>query len=132
MAITSGLIENDFVVLSPDKTATLETADSSLYERIESNYAGFEGCELVSCHTFDKDWDSWEIHPHGDELVLLLEGEISFVLELGKELSKIHLDKKGMFLIVPRNTWHTAKTRCKTTVLFITPGQGTEHRIENG
>lgn len=30
---------------------------------------GFEG-RLVSMYTFDGDWDSWEVHPHGAEVVL--------------------------------------------------------------
>ena len=29
------------------------------------------------------------------------------------------------FAIVPRNTWHTARVTSPTTMLFITPGEGT-------
>src|SRR5262245_2266591 len=37
---------------------------------------GAEG-RLVSMHTFDAPWTSWEMHPRGDELVLCVQGEIT-------------------------------------------------------
>ncbi len=121
-------IETDFVVLSPDKHATIEHFDASLYERLDKNYQGFSGHELISCYEFDKDWSSWEIHPHGDEIVILLSGEVTFVLQLENEEKSVSLNTAGTYLIVPKNIWHTAKTHVKTKMLFITPGQGTQHK----
>ncbi len=68
MDIKAYSINQDFVVLSPDKSATIETADASLYQRLNQNYQGFKGHELISCHEFNEDWSSWEIHPNGDEV----------------------------------------------------------------
>jgi hypothetical protein len=31
-------------------------------------------------------------------------------------------------VLVPPNTWHTVRTEVATTMLFLTPGAGTEHR----
>jgi len=76
----------------------------------------------------DKDWSSWEIHPHGDEVVILLSGKATFILQLEEGNKSIELNKRGMFAIVPKNVWHTAKTNVETEILFITPGQGTKHR----
>ncbi len=121
-------IDRDFVVLGPDKTATIEPCDSTLYQRLEQNYAGFKGYELVSCHRFDRDWETWEIHPHGDEIVILLSGCVTFVLQLEGGEDSIRLDREGMFAIVPRNVWHRALTDVDSRLLFITPGQDTRHR----
>ena len=121
-------IERDFVVLSPEKEATVERFDSTLYERLNENYDGCKGCELVSCHEFDSDWPTWEIHPHGDEIVILLSGEVTFVLQLEAGDESILLDQDGSYVIVPKNVWHTARTKGNAKLLFITPGEGTENR----
>ena len=34
----------------------------------------------------------------------------------------------GEFVLVPANVWHTARPARPTTMLFLTPGAGTEHR----
>jgi hypothetical protein len=33
-------------------------------------------------------------------------------------------------VVVPRNTWHTARVSGTTRMLFITPGEGTEIRAD--
>lgn len=127
----SNQIERDFIVLSPDKEAFIEHADSSLYKRIDEKYNGFKGHDLVSCYEFESNWDSWEIHPHGDEIVMLMYGDITFILKLDSGESEISLVNQGQFLIVPKGVWHTAKTKVKSKVLFITPGQETQHKSDN-
>jgi len=121
-------IEKHFVVLSPEKRASLEVADSSLYERLNNNYQGFKKHELISCFEFSENWSSWEIHPNGDEIVILLSGKVELILELKNEQKSVLLEHAGEYAIIPQNTWHTAKTNRSTKVLFITPGEGTEHK----
>lgn len=121
-------IHDHFIVLSPDKQASIESCDSGLYQRLDDNYAGFAGHELVSCHTFSEDWPSWEVHPKGDEIVMLLSGRVTFILELDDEEKAVELTKQGAYVIVPRGVWHTATVSEPSTVLFITPGEGTQHR----
>ena len=118
-------IDELFVVIDSDKNVHLEIADAELYSRLEANYSGFKGCELISCHSFEKDWDSWENHPHGDEVVLLLKGNVTFLLQLDDGQRSIVLGQMGDYTIVPKNTWHTAKVHSPSKVLFITPGEGT-------
>lgn len=48
-------IQKEFVVLSPEKEASTEAVDSTLYERLNKNYNGFHGHELISCHEFSED-----------------------------------------------------------------------------
>jgi cupin superfamily acireductone dioxygenase involved in methionine salvage len=118
-------IDELFVVIDSEQNAHIEIADAELYSRLESNYSEFRSCELISCHTFEKDWDSWENHPNGDEVVLLLEGNMTFLLQSDNGSTSVVLKKMGDYAIVPKNTWHTAKVYNRSKVLFITPGEGT-------
>ncbi len=34
----------------------------------------------------------------------------------------------GSFVLVPKGTWHTARTGVESRLLFITAGEGTMHR----
>ncbi|WP_339867612.1 hypothetical protein [Pseudohongiella nitratireducens] len=117
-----------FAVINPNKQVSTEIADSSLYQRLNEDYNSFKGCELVSCYTFDKDWDSWENHPAGDELVILMSGLVTFVIESGGETRETCLSKPGDYVVVPKGHWHTARLSKSSTVLFITPGEDTQHR----
>lgn len=87
---------------------------------------GVEG-RLVSMHTFSEPWDVWEMHPKGSEVVLCTAGEITLVQELdGKEVRTTL--KTGEYAINAPGVWHTADVREAATALFITAGEGTEHR----
>ena len=123
-------LKNEFVVLSPDKRASIEKADAGLYQRLDETYGDFAGHELIALYQFESDWPTWEIHPHGDELVVLMSGEITFVFHLDDGESSLRLTEPGSYAIVPRNTWHTARTDTPCSVLFVTPGQGTQNAEE--
>jgi len=114
-----------FLVIKPDQRVATEKADSHLYERLDRDYAGFTGCELVSVYPFEESWSSWEIHPNGDEVVVLLSGQVELVLERSRGNQSVTLSRQGEFAVVPQNTWHTVKMNTPSTLLFITPGEGT-------
>lgn len=99
-----------------------------LYERLDRDFGDFSGRYLVSSHVFEADWPTWEIHPAGDEVVCLLSGEARLILDHGDRHEEIALDEPLAFVVVPRNTWHTAKTKTGCTMLFITPGEGSENK----
>lgn len=119
---------NEFIIIKPDKSTNIEKADAGLYQRLETDYDGFEGCDMVSCFEFKEDWTSWEIHPNGDEIIVLLSGNVQFILETNEGNESVQLTEQGSFTIIPKNTWHTAKTHAPSRLLFITPGQGTQHK----
>jgi quercetin dioxygenase-like cupin family protein len=68
------------------------------------------------------------MHPNGDEIVCLLEGRVTFVLERHGREERLELAEPGAYVLVPRGTWHTAKTSTRCRMLFITAGEGTQHR----
>ncbi|WP_018013883.1 cupin domain-containing protein [Teredinibacter turnerae] len=127
MALSRNLFEA-FVVLNSTQSASVEDVDASLYERLDNSYNNMSGCQLVSCYIFASDWQNSEMHPNGDELVILLTGEVTFVLEQSAGDEYVTLAKQGDFVLVRKGVWHTAKTEVESTLLFVTPGEGTEHR----
>jgi quercetin dioxygenase-like cupin family protein len=46
--------------------------------------------------------------------------------------SRQTLSRPGAFVVVPRGAWHTARIAEATTMLFVTPGEGTENREQPG
>ncbi len=118
-------VYDHFAVLKPDLLLDQLKVSPEIYQTLDTRYNGFGSHTLIAAHEFDSDWPTWEIHPAGDEMAILLSGDITFVLRQDTGDRLIKLEKPGAFLIVPRNTWHTARVGKSANVLFITPGEGT-------
>ena len=69
-----------------------------------------------------------ERHPAGDEIVCLLSGDVKMVLDRGGAEEVAGLRDPGSYVVVPKGTWHTARTSVPTRMLFVTPGEGTENK----
>jgi quercetin dioxygenase-like cupin family protein len=118
--------------LGRNATAEIEpefTGDPQWYENYESRHAedGVEG-RLVSMYRFTGDWDSWEVHPHGSEVVLCVAGSITLHQEKADGSRATVTLTPGQYAINEPGTWHTADVEEEATALFITAGMGTEHR----
>ncbi len=93
---------------------------------------GAEG-RLVTMHRFDTSWDVWEVHPHGSEVVLCTEGEITLTQRKGGPDGPeiVTTLTPGEYAINEPNDWHTADVDGPATALFITAGLGTENHPRN-
>jgi mannose-6-phosphate isomerase-like protein (cupin superfamily) len=67
------------------------------------------------------------MHPAGDEILFMLEGKATLVLDLPDGMRKIDLSA-GRLLVIPKGVWHTAKVSEPARLLAITAGLGTQHR----
>ena len=105
------------------------TGDMAWYEDYAAWYGG-DGKEgrLVSMHSFSESWDSWEMHPEGDEVVLCLSGAMTLHQEMRDGSKATVTITAGEYAINPPGCWHTADVEGEATALFITAGLGTEHR----
>ena len=122
-------LESTYLRLRNDATVETLSVDESFWEKISSGKLGsFHHEYLVTAYRFDADWKSWEMHPNGDEIVCLLSGEVRFVLETLAGEQSTRLDQSGQFAFVPKGTWHTAKVDAPCHMLFITAGEGTQHK----
>ncbi len=88
---------------------------------------GREG-RLVSMYRFDESWDSWEMHPVGDEVVLCVAGTMTIHQKLASGEERAVMLAAGDYVVNPPGAWHTADVDGEATALFITAGEGTQHR----
>jgi mannose-6-phosphate isomerase-like protein (cupin superfamily) len=121
-------LTSTFVVVEPHHAAIPVMVTPTIFEDLDKRFDHFKRRLLVSSYRFDSDWSSWEIHPAGDEIVCLLSGDVTMVFDRNGVEEAVHLSDPGSFVIVPKATWHTARTSVATTMLFVTPGEGTENR----
>ena len=88
---------------------------------------GAEG-RLVSLYRFTESWDSWEMHPAGDEVVICIAGEMTLIQEFADEKTRQLVLGPGDYAVNPTGVWHTADIGGEASALFITAGMGTQHR----
>jgi mannose-6-phosphate isomerase-like protein (cupin superfamily) len=120
-------IANTFVALNDTGGARPLPVNEEFWPALMAGRLG-ELSRLVSSFLFDRNWESWERHPAGEEFVCLLEGEVEVVLEQDGVENSVVLRNPGEFVLVPPNTWHTARVQKPSRMFFITPGEGTENR----
>jgi len=82
---------------------------------------------LTAVYRFERDTPTWEMHPAGDEVLVLLSGAIDVVLEVAGTNRLVELRERAACL-VPRGTWHRQVVRTPGHELAITYGKGTQHR----
>ena len=82
---------------------------------------------LVMTFAQEATWTTWERHPAGEEVVVLLSGRVDLVQEVDGAERRIEL-RPGQAAINPPGVWHTADVHEPGVGLFITPGAGTEHK----
>jgi quercetin dioxygenase-like cupin family protein len=75
----------------------------------------------------DASWTTWERHPAGEELVVVVSGRLTLIQEIDGAERRIEM-REGEAIVNPRNVWHTADIDEPCRTLFVTPGLGTEHR----
>jgi mannose-6-phosphate isomerase-like protein (cupin superfamily) len=90
---------------------------------------GADGSEgrLVSLHHFTTDWDGWEMHPAGDEVVICIAGAATLIQDADGQERRIAL-APGEHAINPPGVWHTADIADHASLIFITVGAGTQTR----
>jgi len=127
-----------FVHLGDDGSARPLPVTESFWPDLVSGRLGLGPGRLVSFLEFDADWSVWEVHPRGEELVCLFSGAMDLLLQgpappdgpgdgrAGRRA--VPLREPGDFLVVPRGTWHSARVHRPSRALFVTAGEGTEHR----
>lgn len=103
--------------------------DGSWYEAYGARHDG-DGPDgrLVAQWSFTSDWDSWEMHPHGEEVVICTAGAITLHQRFADGRTASVTLGPGGYAINPRGCWHTADVADGATVVFITPGLGTQGR----
>ena len=119
---------DSFVHLGAASAVPLEVNETFWPDLASGKFADLGPGRLVSFYEFEGDWDSWEIHPAGEELVCLFSGSADLILEQPDGNVAVELWGPGAFAVVPRGTWHTVRAHERSKALFVTAGEGTEQR----
>jgi mannose-6-phosphate isomerase-like protein (cupin superfamily) len=82
---------------------------------------------LLAMMPMQADWTNWEMHPAGDEVLFLVSGKLTLVLEEDGVEHCLQLTA-GKLAIVPKGVWHTARMSSPCMLLALTDGLGTQHR----
>jgi hypothetical protein len=83
---------------------------------------------ILSVFSYSKAWDYQERHLDGEELAVVLEGDIEFVLDDGHEERSLRLEQWSG-CVIPAGRWHRVVPKTPSTVLFVTPVPAkTDHR----
>jgi len=127
MDIRKAQIADEFVVLDGQQRASRVAVNEGMYAALDRDFNQFRQCSLVAQYEFSGPWNSWEIHPAGDETVILLSGSATFPLLTGDGQQQVALATAGDYVLIPQGIWHTATTSEATRLLFITPGENTRH-----
>lgn len=93
----------------------------------ESGVQALPPGRLVSMFESASDWQVWEMHPQGEEMIIQIEGELVLILELEGGEERVPLSA-GEFAVVPKGVWHTADVPHPGRAIYITPGEGTQNR----
>lgn len=82
---------------------------------------------LVTVSKGEGSWKHWEMHPHGDEVLVVLEGSARMIFQrtYGEEIYDL---SAGQTLIVPAGVWHRAENQMNLQMLFMTFGKDTTHK----
>ena len=115
-----------YVQLDDGPRALAVEVDDEFWQTIDRR-SELQGGRLVGRLHNAQDWDIWEMHPAGDEVVCLLSGAIDVVLDEPDGERVVALEA-GRTCIVPRGVWHRAIVREPGDTLHITRGDGTQHR----
>lgn len=79
---------------------------------------------LMMAASVTADWTGWEMHPEGDEVILVTDGSVRVHTESGAPV----VVRAPELVVMPAGTWHTIDVIEPARVVTITWGAGTQHR----
>jgi hypothetical protein len=115
-------LAEQFVHLARDGGARRVLADSF---RSQAEGEELSGGRLMGAIRMAKDPDHWEMHPDGDEIIILLSGSMDVILCEADKHRVVSLRDSGV-CIVPRSTWHRQTVLSPCEFIFVTPAKGTQ------
>jgi len=120
-------LKTTYVDVGPGRRGATVAGGPEFWARLMTGGVSLQGDWLMTSGTADGDWPHWEMHPQGEEVVMLLSGSADLVLD-GDEPTTHELREPLDYVLVPRGTWHRAVSAKGAQMLFLTAGAGTQHR----
>lgn len=118
-------LRSTFVHLDKTGAARVETGPEFWAELAAGN-RHFPG-RLAMVLPMAEDFAHWERHPAGEELIVMLSGACLLIIETEAGETRTRLEA-GKAVLVPTGAWHRAEILEPGEALFVTEGEGTQHR----
>lgn len=120
-----------YLFLAGEDAAKPVPVTDTFWSDVVSGRLRIEG-RLLAAFDMAEDWPHWEMHPEGEEILILLSGDMSIAFDstetdAGGAESVVALEP-GQACLVPRGVWHRGIVRAPSRLLAITSGEGTQHR----
>ena len=94
---------------------------------IETHCSDAAPGRIIMVESSAADWPTWECHPLGDEIVIVLSGAGEFIHETPDGEQRMPV-QAGDTVLNPAGVWHTADVSEPITAVYITPAPGTDHK----
>ena len=104
----------------------LEPVTETFWADIDSRSDLMAG-RLVTGISTAGDWSVWEMHPEGDEIIVVTSGSCRFFLDDDVDTASAVVTAPE-YIVVPKGTWHTMDEIEPGQAIVITWGEGTTHR----
>ncbi len=117
-------LERTYLSLDGQGHVRTHPADG-FWETVDSNADVLS--TLVAGFVSTEDWPHWEMHPAGEEVLVLLDGRMTLILDEPGGERRVEMTP-GSTCIVPRGVWHRALVPQVSRFLGLTYGAGTAHR----
>lgn len=116
-----------YAQLRDDGSALVTEGGDAFWSTLDSR-PELHGGRLLGATAQTGDWPHWEMHPTGDEILILMSG--AFALQIERADGAIDTIEMcaGSTCVVPKGLWHRGLAREPGRLVFITPGAGTQHR----
>jgi mannose-6-phosphate isomerase-like protein (cupin superfamily) len=116
-----------YAQLREDGTALVIEGGNAFWSSLASR-PELHGGRLLGATAQTKDWPHWEMHPAGDEILILMSGAFGLQVEHADGRVETIEMRAGSTCVVPKGLWHRGMAREPGELVFITPGAGTQHR----
>ncbi len=116
-----------YAQLCDDGTALVVEGGDAFWSTLASRPELHAG-RLLGATAQTKNWPHWEMHPAGDEILILMSGAFGLQIERADGVVETIEMRAGSTCVVPKGLWHRGLAREPGTLVFITPGAGTQHR----
>lgn len=115
-----------YLELRDDGSVARITLTPEFWPDLMSGKRNVQG-RMITAFQVSEDTAHWERHPAGDEVLLLLSGAVTVVLEDSTGDQRYEISA-GQAFTVPRGCWHRIEVREAGELVFVTAGAGTEHK----
>ena len=114
-----------YVEVNKDFTATIFAGGEAFWSRPPEEISTAHPGLMVVKFAYTENPPTREMHPHSDEIITLMEGELEFTLNPGREEKRVRV-RMGETVIIPKGTWHCVSVIKNSVAQHILMGLETQ------